>query len=50
MKKFECLIKWNLSVDELNKLGENGWELISVIQDLTFRSKTFIYYLKREKQ
>lgn len=45
-KKWEYLSKININKDELNELGINGWELISVNEP---RSFTEIFYFKREK-
>ena len=46
MKKFEYLIKENLYTNALNKLGQEGWELVSIVYVPTSYTKCF--YFKRE--
>lgn len=44
MKKFEYRIEKYLSVDKLNELGDEGWELVSVLSN----PNNLIAFLKRE--
>lgn len=51
MKKFEyktkqCIANKNLSIGELNILGNEGWELINIISVLDGYST--YYYFKKE--
>ena len=34
MKKFEYLIKEDLYTNALNKLGQEGWELVSIVYEV----------------
>jgi hypothetical protein len=45
MKRWEYLKRWDSNATELNRFGETGWELISVIMDKT---NSLVYIFKRE--
>lgn len=45
MKRWEYLKRWGSNITELNKFGEEGWELVSIILDKT---NTYPYTFKRE--
>lgn len=46
MVKWEYLNKENLRPDALNRLGEDGWELVSVV----VTEYSFDYYFKRVRE
>lgn len=59
MKKWEYLVRredWTFDAGQwLNELGEQGWELVSVVQEMEgkgdfLRSVCLKFVLKREKQ
>lgn len=47
-KKFEYLKEWDLSVDKLNELGANGWELVSTASKSVEGEWCIQYVFKRE--
>ncbi len=47
MRKFEYKKQFDLSEDELNRLGKNGWELVSVYK-LHPENMHTIFILKKE--
>ena len=50
MQKWEYFQKKHVNVEEMNRLGEDGWELVSVASDVaTYSSTTFLYTFKRPK-
>ena len=56
--KFEYLEKTGITCEELNQLGNDGWELVSTIiatsnkylSGVKISSQSIVYYLKRVKQ
>lgn len=56
--KFEYLEKTDITCEELNQLGNDGWELVSTIittsskylSGVRISSQSTVYYLKRVKQ
>ena len=46
MKVFDYKIELNLSLQDLNKLGDTDWELVTIIQ--APQLMTLRYYLKKE--
>lgn len=56
--KFEYLEKADITCDELNQLGDDGWELVSTIiatsdkylSGVRISSQSIVYYLKRVKR
>ncbi|KKL76125.1 hypothetical protein LCGC14_2048030 [marine sediment metagenome] len=53
MKKFEYMVLESFKHDqEINKYGDEGWELISVVKQIprTITAERYLYYFKREIQ
>ena len=54
MQKWEYKIVRDPRADELNKMGTEGWELVSVVADVSGHAdptdSTIYAYLKRPKQ
>lgn len=52
--KFEYLEKTDITCEELNRLGDDGWELVATIIEFLsggkVSSRVIVYYLKRVKQ
>ena len=56
MKKFEYLKQINLTTDNLNELGKEGWELVSTVIPFKYNTHTnhyitndgLVYIFKRE--
>jgi hypothetical protein len=48
MDKFEYMQigKFSMSVDKLNELGAEGWELITIVAPVV--TEVWIYYFKRK--
>ena len=49
--EYKCIAKysWNVGEDELNTLGEQGWELVTVVKAIrdSDLNDVFQFYLKR---
>lgn len=47
------ILRWagdpTAQVDRLNELGEEGWELVTVVRGHTSGLEIWYYYLKRER-
>lgn len=48
MRKFEYKRESNLSINQLNDLGEMGWELVSVNECIGEVIQSVWFYFKRE--
>jgi hypothetical protein len=48
MKKFEYLKTVNSTIQELNELGSNGWELVNMTHVINNDSRYQYYIFKRE--
>jgi len=46
MRKFEYLVAKDIYESELNRLGQQGWELICIQRD--YKTTRHHYFLKRE--
>jgi hypothetical protein len=46
MRKFEYDANYNMSIEQMNELGNEGWELVHVQRD--FKTGRHWFYFKRE--
>lgn len=45
MEKWEYIKQWDVTKEQLNTAGQNGWELVSVIYDQT---NSLLYLFKKK--
>lgn len=49
MKKFEYTFRMNgMSISDMDAMGKEGWELVSILPPSTTGNSMYIHYFKRE--